>query len=188
MIVLIRTTKRSSHDRSVSSGHRQRPALRAPFAETPNRPVTLDVAGSIPVPPAGHSVRPLPLTQVENRAERGVAPNQLGVLRRGRAEPRCVAHSGSGGASALRATCCRTVSSDLRREERIWLNRAGLVGRGRVVSGVLMDLQAGGHRFDPGTLHLHRRPPMRPSCPARSAPDRDAPRLTHSPAWRRLMA
>jgi len=28
-------------------------------------------------------VRPLPLTQVENRAERGVAPNQLGVLGEG---------------------------------------------------------------------------------------------------------
>jgi hypothetical protein len=105
---------------------------------------------SSPVAPAAYSVQPLPLTQPEDQAEPGVAPNQLVVLGEAR---RCVAHSGSGGASAVRATCCRTVSSGVRREQRTWLNHADLVGPGRVVSAVLMALQAGGHRFDPGTLH-----------------------------------
>jgi hypothetical protein len=44
-------------------------------------------------------------------------------------------------------------SSVVRREGRAWLSHAVLVGSGQVVSGLLMALQAGGHRFDPGTLH-----------------------------------
>ena len=64
-----------------------------------------------------------------------------------------VARLGSARASAVRADRCRTVSGDGRRDGRIWLSHADFVGRCEVGSGYRLGLQAGGHRFDPGTLH-----------------------------------
>jgi hypothetical protein len=68
---------------------------------------------------------------------------------------RCVAHLDSG-ASAVRADRRRTVSGDVRRDGGFWLSHADSVGRRRAGSGYRMGLEAGGHRFDPGTLHRKR--------------------------------
>jgi len=48
----------------------------------------------------------------------------------------------------------RTLSDDVRREGGFKLSHADSVGRCQVESGYRVGLQAGGHRFDPGTLHL----------------------------------
>jgi hypothetical protein len=59
-------------------------------------------------------------------------------------------------AAAVRAQCERrrpTVSCRVRQEGRFRLNHADSVRRCQVGSGNRLGLQAGGHRFDPGTLH-----------------------------------
>jgi hypothetical protein len=58
----------------------------------------------------------------------------------------------------VRADRRRTVSGDVRQDTRIWLSHADSVGRCQVGSGYRVGLQAGGHRFDPGTLHLRKIP------------------------------
>ena len=74
--------------------------------------------------------------------------------RRCMAAQRDVARSGSGGASGVRAERCRTQSGDVGRDQPKRLIHAVSVGRSQVRSGYRTGLQAGGHRFDPGTLHL----------------------------------
>jgi hypothetical protein len=69
-----------------------------------------------------------------------------------------VAHLGSARASAVRADRRRTVSGDVRRDSRIWLSHPDSVGPSQMTSGNRTGLQAGGHRFDPGTLHLEKGP------------------------------
>jgi hypothetical protein len=56
----------------------------------------------------------------------------------------------------MRADTRLAVSSHVRRERRFRLSHADSVGRCQVGSGYRVGLQAGGHRFDPGTLHKER--------------------------------
>jgi len=93
---------------------------------------------------------------------------------------RMVAHLGSGRASTVRADRRRTVSGDVRRERQFRFSHAVSVGRCHVGSGNRMGLQAGGHRFDPGTLHLRetalftgilRRAVSESTTPVRADPD-----------------
>jgi hypothetical protein len=70
-----------------------------------------------------------------------------------------VAHSGTVGASAMRADRRTRGSGDVRRKARIRLSHAHSVDPCQVGSGNRMGLQAGGHRFDPGTLH-HKKVPF----------------------------
>lgn len=79
-------------------------------------------------------------------------------VRHRRPQSASVAYLGSGGASAVRADHRRTVSDDVRQKGRIRLSHAGFVRRRQAGSGYRMGLQAGGHRFDPGTLHNYSKP------------------------------
>jgi hypothetical protein len=74
-----------------------------------------------------------------------------------------VANRGTRRASAVRAKCRQTLSDGVRQEGRFRLSHADSVGRCRLRSGYRLGLQAGGHRFDPGTLH--KRPVNQPFWP-----------------------
>jgi hypothetical protein len=111
--------------------------------------------GILPVAENGEALRHTFDTAGDLTPDDGVIGPMAAEIRRRFSWPEhgFVANFGSAGASAVRADRRRTVSDRVRRIHGFRLNHAASVGRGQAACVVRMGLQAGGHRFDPGTLH-----------------------------------